>query len=103
MSDLAQHLATIDLLRARPFPAQRGRQAAVVRGPGYHLAELATSEECCGSAHQYPLSAAVTVTDPPYMNESDDGAGRDQDRTSHRMWSLTEPAELAEADADLSR
>ena len=45
MSDLAQHLATIDLLRARPFPEQRGRQAGVVSGPGYHLAELATSEE----------------------------------------------------------
>ncbi|MFC4497129.1 hypothetical protein ACFPA8_23650 [Streptomyces ovatisporus] len=39
-----QHLATIDLLRARPFPAQRGRSGCVVSGPGYHLAELATSE-----------------------------------------------------------
>ncbi|QPP10121.1 hypothetical protein G4Z16_31025 [Streptomyces bathyalis] len=45
MNDLAQHLATIDLLRARPFPEQRGRRAGVVSGPGYHLAELATSEE----------------------------------------------------------
>ncbi|SCK59200.1 hypothetical protein [Streptomyces sp. WMMB 322] len=45
MSDLAQHLATIDVLRDRPFPEQRGRQAEVVSGPGYHLAELATSEE----------------------------------------------------------
>jgi hypothetical protein len=45
MSALAQHLATIDLLRTRAFPAQRGREAGVVSGPGYHLAELATSEE----------------------------------------------------------
>lgn len=45
MSDLAQHLATIDLLRARPFPARRGRHAETVSGPGYHLVELATSEE----------------------------------------------------------
>lgn len=40
-----QHLATIDLLRARAFPAQRGRSASVVSGPGYHMVELATSEE----------------------------------------------------------
>jgi hypothetical protein len=44
MSNLAQHLATIDLLRARAFPAQRGGEPRVVSGPGYHLAELATSE-----------------------------------------------------------
>lgn len=45
MSDLAQYLATIDLLRSRAFPAQRSRAAGIVSGPGYHLAELATSEE----------------------------------------------------------
>lgn len=44
MSNLAQHLATIELLRARAFPAQRGGEPGVVSGPGYHLAELATSE-----------------------------------------------------------
>lgn len=43
MSDLARHLATIDLLRATEFPARRAREAAVVSGPGYHLAELSTS------------------------------------------------------------
>lgn len=43
MSDLAQHLAEIDVLRARAFPARRGRQAHLVSGPGYHLVELATS------------------------------------------------------------
>lgn len=43
MSDLAQHLATIDVLRARAFPARCGRQAEVVSGPGYHLVELARS------------------------------------------------------------
>lgn len=43
MSDLARHLATIDLLRAAGFPARRGRDARVVSGPGYHLAELSTS------------------------------------------------------------
>ncbi|SCK51808.1 hypothetical protein H181DRAFT_04708 [Streptomyces sp. WMMB 714] len=40
-----QHLATIDLLRARPFPARRRRSARVTSGPGYHVAELVTSEE----------------------------------------------------------
>ncbi len=40
-----QHLATIDLLRARPFPARRSRSARVTSGPGYHLADLVTSEE----------------------------------------------------------
>jgi hypothetical protein len=39
-----QHLATIDLLRARSFPARRRRSARVVSGPGYHVAELAVSE-----------------------------------------------------------
>jgi hypothetical protein len=49
---LAQHLATIELLRGRDFPAQRGGESdvkrggesGVISGPGYHLAELATSE-----------------------------------------------------------
>jgi hypothetical protein len=45
MTALARHLETIDLLRARGFPAQRARSAFVVSGPGFHIAELATSEE----------------------------------------------------------
>ncbi|MCH0540047.1 hypothetical protein I3F58_10810 [Streptomyces sp. MUM 203J] len=40
----ARHLATIDLLRLRPFPGRCGRSEAGDSGPGYHVAELATSE-----------------------------------------------------------
>jgi hypothetical protein len=36
----ARHLATIELLHARSFPAQYGRTGRVVSAPGYHLAEL---------------------------------------------------------------
>ncbi|OEJ97272.1 hypothetical protein [Streptomyces thermolilacinus] len=39
------HLETVDLLRARPFPRQRGRSDVGESGPGYHIAELATSED----------------------------------------------------------
>ncbi|WP_347879791.1 hypothetical protein [Streptomyces sp. Tu 2975] len=38
----AQHLAAIDRLRCREFPAQRGRSEFGDSGPGYHLAELRT-------------------------------------------------------------
>ncbi|UYQ60867.1 hypothetical protein [Streptomyces peucetius] len=38
----AQHLAAIDLLRGRPFPAQRERSQLGDSGPGYHLARLRT-------------------------------------------------------------
>jgi hypothetical protein len=41
----AQHLATIELLRARGFPPRRGRSGAITSGPGYHLAALSTSED----------------------------------------------------------
>ncbi|MEE1815723.1 hypothetical protein ACWEPR_33060 [Streptomyces sp. NPDC004290] len=41
----AQHLATIDLLRARAFPARPERAGSVDSGPGFHLGELATSED----------------------------------------------------------
>ncbi|MEV6651669.1 hypothetical protein [Streptomyces sp. NPDC051219] len=41
----AQHLATIDILRTREFPSVRGRSDVGSSGPGYHLAELSTSEE----------------------------------------------------------
>ncbi|CAL9359857.1 hypothetical protein AB0N23_22800 [Streptomyces sp. NPDC052644] len=39
------HLTIIDLLRSRPFPRQRGRSDVGESGPGYHIAELATSED----------------------------------------------------------
>ncbi|WP_039936519.1 hypothetical protein [Streptomyces himastatinicus] len=38
MTSTADHLATIDALRARDFPAQR-------RGPGFHVADLRVSED----------------------------------------------------------
>ncbi|MEU9980751.1 hypothetical protein [Streptomyces sp. NPDC050856] len=41
----ARHLATVDALRSRPFPAQRGRSDVGDSGPGHHIAELATSED----------------------------------------------------------
>ena len=41
----AQHLATIDLLRSRDFPAEHGRSDVGTAGPGYHIAELATSDD----------------------------------------------------------
>lgn len=41
----AQHLATIDLLCSREFPAEHGRSDAGAGGPGYHIAELLTSED----------------------------------------------------------
>ncbi|MFE0106123.1 hypothetical protein [Streptomyces sp. NPDC059009] len=40
----AQHLAEIDLLLARAFPAEVGRSARGFAGPGYHVAELAESD-----------------------------------------------------------
>lgn len=42
---IARHLDIIDLLRVRAFPAERGRSGVVTSGPGYHLAELSTSED----------------------------------------------------------
>ncbi|MFP1628487.1 hypothetical protein ACLB9X_25710 [Streptomyces sp. 5K101] len=41
----AQHLAAIDLLRGRAFPAQRGRSELGDSGPGFHLARLPTAAE----------------------------------------------------------
>ncbi|QDQ10208.1 hypothetical protein [Streptomyces spectabilis] len=40
----AEHIATIDLLRARDFPEAPGRSEAGHAGPGFHIAELATFE-----------------------------------------------------------
>ncbi|MCK8678554.1 MULTISPECIES: hypothetical protein [Streptomyces] len=50
----ARHLATIDRLRALPFPRAPG-PAAVGEGggPGYHLAELRTTEERYAAEEQY--------------------------------------------------
>ncbi|MFF1448965.1 hypothetical protein ACFVYF_12560 [Streptomyces sp. NPDC058274] len=42
---IAQQLATIDRLCSEDFPAEQGRSPAGSGGPGYHIAELATSEE----------------------------------------------------------
>ncbi|GHD86530.1 hypothetical protein [Streptomyces naganishii] len=41
--DIAEYLAVIDRLRAREFPAERGRSDLVVGGPRYFLAELEAS------------------------------------------------------------
>lgn len=41
--DIAQCLATIDLLCTRDFPAVPRRTDLGTAGPGYHIAELATS------------------------------------------------------------
>ncbi|MET8786988.1 MULTISPECIES: hypothetical protein [unclassified Streptomyces] len=38
-----QHLATIDLLRAREFPARRSASDVGFGGPGFHIAPLAVS------------------------------------------------------------
>jgi hypothetical protein len=43
--DLAAQLTTIETLRARPFPERRVESDDVVSGPGYHTAELETSED----------------------------------------------------------
>ncbi|MET7765156.1 hypothetical protein ABZS86_15840 [Streptomyces sp. NPDC005355] len=45
MTSLAQYVATIDLLRARDFPAQRGTSERVESGPGFHVADLRVSED----------------------------------------------------------
>lgn len=41
---IARHLATIDLLCSRPFAVEPGRSEVGDSGPGYHTAELSTSE-----------------------------------------------------------
>lgn len=44
MHSTADHLAAIDLLRARDFPDRRGVVGAVESGPGFHVADLLVSE-----------------------------------------------------------
>ncbi|MEU8528494.1 MULTISPECIES: hypothetical protein [Streptomyces] len=41
----ARHLATLDLLRTRAFPDRRGRSDVGESGPGFHVAELSTSDD----------------------------------------------------------
>ncbi|GGT42425.1 hypothetical protein [Streptomyces purpureus] len=41
----AKHLATIELLRTRPFPETSTTTDLGSGGPGHHIAELATSED----------------------------------------------------------
>ncbi|MEU1301718.1 hypothetical protein [Streptomyces shenzhenensis] len=43
--DIARHLALIDLLCTRGFPAEHGRTEHGASGPGYHIAELQTSDD----------------------------------------------------------
>ncbi|MFD9116205.1 hypothetical protein [Streptomyces bottropensis] len=42
---ITQHLAVIDRLCSEAFPAERGRSDVGEAGPGYHVAELATSAD----------------------------------------------------------
>ncbi|WP_200300826.1 hypothetical protein [Streptomyces adelaidensis] len=42
---IARHLVTIDRLCSEEFPAAHGRSGTGVAGPGYRLAELATSTD----------------------------------------------------------
>lgn len=51
----ADHIAAIDLLRAREFPAAPGRSELGHGGPGYHVAELLTQDQLWdddGTAHE---------------------------------------------------
>ncbi|MEU5609805.1 hypothetical protein AB0H03_13910 [Streptomyces sparsogenes] len=45
MTSTADHLATIDLLRARDFPDRPGVAGSVASGPGFHVADLLVSED----------------------------------------------------------
>ncbi|MEU0374144.1 hypothetical protein ABZ070_28605 [Streptomyces sp. NPDC006283] len=50
----AQHLAAIDLLRGRAFPAQRDRSEFGDSGPGYHLATLPTPADGLAAVDRAP-------------------------------------------------
>ncbi|GDY58554.1 hypothetical protein SVIO_091770 [Streptomyces violaceusniger] len=45
MTSTADHVATIDQLRVRDFPAQRTADGRVASGPGFHVADLRVSED----------------------------------------------------------
>lgn len=62
----AQHLATIELLRSRSFPRQRGPSDLGSSGPGYHLADLSAGEARPGddaqqAAEHEALAALLTA------------------------------------------
>ncbi|KUF16978.1 hypothetical protein [Streptomyces silvensis] len=51
----ADHIAAIDLLRARGFPEEPGRSELGYGGPGFHVAELSTQDQLWdddGTAHE---------------------------------------------------
>lgn len=51
----ADHIAAIDLLRARAFPEAPGRSEHGFGGPGFHVAELSTHDQLWdddGTAHE---------------------------------------------------
>ncbi|MFD7713257.1 hypothetical protein ACFV6E_00510 [Streptomyces sp. NPDC059785] len=92
---IARHLATIDRLCSRPFPAEHGRSDAGSEGPGYHLAELATS----GDFWDGDLTA-VEETEEQYEAERDALSERLADRwgTPQRfsLWSIFERSQSGE-------
>ncbi|MEU4894209.1 hypothetical protein AB0B12_33630 [Streptomyces sp. NPDC044780] len=45
MTSTADHVASIDRLRARDFPGQRTVHGRVAGGPGFHVADLRVSED----------------------------------------------------------
>ncbi|MFE9003265.1 hypothetical protein ACFYOY_14135 [Streptomyces sp. NPDC007875] len=45
MTSTADHVAAIEQLRARDFPAQRAADGRVESGPGFHVADLRVSED----------------------------------------------------------
>ncbi|MEU1903958.1 hypothetical protein ACFV4E_06470 [Streptomyces hygroscopicus] len=45
MTSTADHVTSIDRLRARDFPRQRAVDGRVASGPGFHVADLRASED----------------------------------------------------------
>ncbi|WP_030828782.1 hypothetical protein [Streptomyces hygroscopicus] len=45
MTSTADHVTSIDRLRARDFPRQRAVDGRVASGPGFHVADLRVSED----------------------------------------------------------
>ncbi|MFG2308092.1 hypothetical protein ACGFS9_05265 [Streptomyces sp. NPDC048566] len=82
---IARQLATIDRLCSEDFPAEHGRSAAGTAGPGYHLAELATSED-----FRETDGAARAETEEQFEAERDGLA-----QLLARRWGPPEPVSLA--------
>ncbi|MEV7889155.1 hypothetical protein ACWD3I_14185 [Streptomyces sp. NPDC002817] len=103
--NIAQCLATIDLLCAREFPAVPGRTEFGTAGPGFHIAELETS----GDFHEDD-GTEREETEAQYERDKDGLAERLTERWgAPRDFSLysvfersTEGEELAEPWASLS-